>query len=396
MARNEWPEGWEVRRLGDIVLPTETRDPRKTAEAVFKYVDISSVDNAAFRITGYKEYRGKDAPSRARKVIRTDDVLFATTRPYLRSVAIVPMELDGEICSTGFCVLRSNGIADPQWLFALARSDIVVDPVVKTMRGANYPAVTDRDVLAVEIPLPPLGEQQRIVARIEELTRRIEEARGLRQAARQEAASILPAALAEAFGRADKNEWGTKRLNADALCRVIPGQHVMSGEYTYEPLGTPYITGPADFGIKFPVVTKWTQVPKAFAEPGDVLLTVKGAGVGKVNCAPDTKLAIGRQVMALRPDSSRLHRDFLYAFLMYRFDYFQGIAQSATVLGIRRGQVESLEIPLPPLIEQRRIVAYLDGLQARVEALRRLQEETEAEIAAMSGAVLAKAFRGEL
>jgi type I restriction enzyme S subunit len=199
VAQNEWPARWEVRRLGEVVLPTETRDPRKDPEAMFKYVDISSVDNATFRITGYKEYRGKEAPSRARKVIRTNDVIFATTRPYLRSVAIIPTELDGEICSTGFCVLRSNGMADPQWLFALARSDIVVDPVVKTMRGANYPAVTDRDVLAVEIPLPPLDEQRRIVARIEELMQRIEELRRLHEESGREIAAMSGAVLAKAF-----------------------------------------------------------------------------------------------------------------------------------------------------------------------------------------------------
>jgi len=393
MARDEWPEGWEVRRLGEVVLPTETRDPRKDPEAVFKYVDISSVDNAAFQIIGYKEYRGEEAPSRARKVVRTNDVIFATTRPYLRSVAIVPPELDNQICSTGFCVLRSNGMADPKWIFALARSDVVIDPVVKAMRGANYPAVTDRDVLAVEIPLPPLDKQRRIVARIEELTRRIEEARGLRQAACQEAAAIMPAALAEVFGRAEAEGWETQHL--DQVANVNMGQSPPGSSYNDRGDGLPLINGPTEFGPHHPIPAQWTNQPTKTCCPGDILICVRGATTGRMNWA-DQVYCIGRGLAALTVDESMCLSGYVYAFVQTQTQEILARSAGSTFPNLRSEELKALRIPVPPLSEQRCIVTYLDGLQARVEALRRLQEETEAEVAAMSGAVLAKVFRGEL
>jgi type I restriction enzyme S subunit len=96
-------------------------------------------------------------------------VIFATTRPYLKNIAIVPPELDGQICSTGFCVLRvDKAIIDPRFLFYVCRSDTIVEQLSQgNLRGASYPAVTDKDVFDSIISLPPLSEQRRIVAELE-------------------------------------------------------------------------------------------------------------------------------------------------------------------------------------------------------------------------------------
>ena len=167
----ELPEGWRWVRLGEVCIPTERRNPSKEPDVSFVYVDISAVDNRTGRIVSPKKLKGAKAPSRARKVIRANDIIFATTRPYLKNIALVPPELDGQICSTGFCVIRANpSLTDPKYLFYLCRSDRVINQLnVNKMRGASYPAVTDNDVYEAIIPLPPLPEQRRIVARIEEL-----------------------------------------------------------------------------------------------------------------------------------------------------------------------------------------------------------------------------------
>jgi type I restriction enzyme S subunit len=95
-------------QIGQLCLPTGQRDRRDTPYRAFKYVDISSVDKDLKAIVRTQEVIGKDAPSRARKVIAANDVLVSTVRPNLNAVAVVPCELDGEIASTGFCVLRPN------------------------------------------------------------------------------------------------------------------------------------------------------------------------------------------------------------------------------------------------------------------------------------------------
>ena len=111
---------------------------------------------------------GKDAPSRARRIIRKGDVLVATTRPNLNAVALVPPGLDGEICSTGLCVLRPNRqVVDSGYLYYYATQETFVASLSAIVSGAMYPAVTDKQVYDQTIPLPPLAEQRRIVAALE-------------------------------------------------------------------------------------------------------------------------------------------------------------------------------------------------------------------------------------
>src|SRR6266849_674598 len=96
---------WPTMRLGDLLLPTEQRDPRENPSEEFSYVDIASIDNQSKTIIAAKRIIGADAPSRARKVIREGDVIVSTVRPNLNAVSVVPTNLDNEICSTGFSVL---------------------------------------------------------------------------------------------------------------------------------------------------------------------------------------------------------------------------------------------------------------------------------------------------
>jgi type I restriction enzyme S subunit len=135
------PAHWRVVRLGEVVEKTKQIDPRKKPEWFFKYVDVSSVDNELLRITSYQNFAGKEAPSRARKQIDAGDVLFATVRPYLKRIAIVPPELDGHICSTAFCVLRAKNEIDACYLFFAVAHEPFVQRVAEHQRGSSYPAV---------------------------------------------------------------------------------------------------------------------------------------------------------------------------------------------------------------------------------------------------------------
>lgn len=166
---------WILAPLSEICGEKESINPENTPDTSFKYVDISSVCNKTFQIVEPKIILGRDAPSRARKKIRYNDVLLATTRPYLKAITKVSKDFDGQICSTGFCVLRPTEQIDPDWLFYLAISDEFMRQITPKMRGTNYPAVTDKDVLAAKIPIPSISEQRRLVIRIKDCMEQIEE-----------------------------------------------------------------------------------------------------------------------------------------------------------------------------------------------------------------------------
>lgn len=162
------PMKWTERRIGQVCMRTETRDPRKAPSTRFRYADISGVDAVQKRIITTRLLLGIDAPSRARKEIRKDDIIVSTVRPNLNAVAVVPDELDREIASTGFCVLRPNPeLIESLYLYCHVTSAYFVETISSQVRGANYPAVTDKDIRDMGIPVPPLKEQRRFTQMIE-------------------------------------------------------------------------------------------------------------------------------------------------------------------------------------------------------------------------------------
>lgn len=187
---------WPTRPLGEVVLPTEQRNPELSPSDEFSYVDISSVDNEVKVIAAPKSIVGRDAPSRARKVIRAGDVIVATVRPNLNAVALVPRELDNQICSTGFSVLRPSKSVLSGYLFAFVRSRVFIDHLVARTTGANYPAVNDGEIKDVPLPVPSLAEQERVVMLVNEA----DALRKLRAHADQRMSQLIPALFNDMFG----------------------------------------------------------------------------------------------------------------------------------------------------------------------------------------------------
>ncbi len=170
---SELPRGWLWTSVSDVTLGVPNVNPQLRPDRHFGYVDISSINNEDYKITQVKKVKGSDAPSRARRPIQPDDVLFSNVRTYLRNVAIVRSESEAEVCSTGFTVLRSNGAVDPRYLFRWVLTERFIKAVTPQQTGTHYPATSDRVVKAQVLPLPPLNEQRRIVTKLEKLLSRV-------------------------------------------------------------------------------------------------------------------------------------------------------------------------------------------------------------------------------
>ncbi|MGC8516143.1 MAG: restriction endonuclease subunit S, partial [Thermoplasmata archaeon] len=160
----EMPEEWSLDSIKNCSLPTNSIDPLVVfGESYFKYIDVSEISSQELAIKGTKEIQGVKAPSRARKGVKGDDIIFATIRPYLKRIAMVPKYLDGNVCSTAFCVIRANGSKVlPKFLFYSITLDKFVSNVSSSQTGSAYPAVSDSQVLSERVVIPPLPEQQKI------------------------------------------------------------------------------------------------------------------------------------------------------------------------------------------------------------------------------------------
>jgi type I restriction enzyme S subunit len=172
------PQSWKLESLRSNCLKTSLVNPEKQPEIPFVYVDVSSVSNESFRIIETKTLLGKEAPSRAKKRIRTDDIIFATVRPTLRRIALIPRELDDQVCSTGYCVVRPDkNKLEPAFAYFWLLTENIAKRVEYLQKGATYPAISDSDLLDECLPLPPLPEQRTIAATL----RAVQDAREARR-----------------------------------------------------------------------------------------------------------------------------------------------------------------------------------------------------------------------
>jgi type I restriction enzyme S subunit len=167
------PNGWTKAKLGDITLGrVEQGEP---GSSPVSYIDIGSIDRDLKRVGQTQLVTGVNAPTRARQWVKSGDVLVSLTRPNLNAVALVTPELDGAVASTGFDVLRPQGIL-PEWVFNRVRSHAFVADVCEGVQGVVYPAIRPADVRRHDLPVPPVQEQRRIVDAIDSHLTRLDDA----------------------------------------------------------------------------------------------------------------------------------------------------------------------------------------------------------------------------
>jgi type I restriction enzyme, S subunit len=152
----------EIKSIGQLCNKTTQTNPLNDAEKEFTYIDISCINRENHTIENPQVLLGKNAPSRAKKQIQTGDILFATTRPNLKNIACVGEEFDGQVASTGFCVIRTKTGVNRDFVFHYLTSDILQNQIKPFIRGAQYPAISDKDLLSCLIPVPPKEMQDKI------------------------------------------------------------------------------------------------------------------------------------------------------------------------------------------------------------------------------------------
>lgn len=144
--------GGETLLVSDIAeLIDNRRDPRRSEEAEFDYIEISDVDGRT-GLVGHKRLPVGEAPSRARKLVQTNDILVSTVRPERGTVSVVPPHLDGAICSTGFAVLRCREDVHPVALAWLLKGEAVRRQMIRHNIGIAYPVIAEQTCLSLTLP----------------------------------------------------------------------------------------------------------------------------------------------------------------------------------------------------------------------------------------------------
>jgi type I restriction enzyme S subunit len=160
------PLGWKWARLQDIGRDWGQKQP----DVDFSYIDVASINKSLGVIREPSIMSSQDAPSRARKIVKPGTVIYSTVRPYLLNIAVVDREFEPvPIASTAFAIIAPLGGILSSFVYRYLRSPVFVKYVESVQTGVAYPAINDKQFFSGVIPIPPLEEQKRIVAKVDEL-----------------------------------------------------------------------------------------------------------------------------------------------------------------------------------------------------------------------------------
>jgi type I restriction enzyme S subunit len=320
------------------------------------------------------------------------------------SVSVVPQQLAGCYCSGEFPLFKPIvGKLDQRWFYWITKTNWFwrrCDAQSQGTSGKNR--IRPERFLEIPIPLPPLADQRRIVAKVEELAAKIDEARRLRERATDENTSLEKASVDQVYHK-QLTECGPTTL-ADVCTSLTDGDHVTP---SFSEEGVPFIfvgnvsTGKLHFrSCKFVAEDYFRQLaPLRKPSRGDVLYSAVGATLGvPVVVDTDEDFCFQRHIAILKPDRTKVLPDYM-RHMLRSATVFEKAWQSTTGTAqptIPLRGIRALKIAIPPLPEQCRIVAYLDDLQTKVDCLKALQAQTQAELEALLPSILDKAFKGEL
>ena len=402
------PSHWSCLPVGELCGPVEKVDPGSLGRDVFMYVDIGALEPSSSSLENVIQIPTSNAPGRARQLIRHGDSIFATVRPYMKKVAFIPKEFDGEIASTGFCVLRPiQEKLHSKFLFYFLQGDQLLDQVLPLQRGVSYPAIRDNDLKNALIPFPPIDEQHRIIELLEDHLSRLDAALADVKQAKVKAAqfrrSLLQAAFTGNLGLDESNsltEWRTKTVGeiADTQLGKMLNKGKQTGEHTIPYLRSVNVQwGRVDTSDLNQMDILPNELEKFTVKKGDLLIC-EGGESGRV-ALWDRDEPIGFQNALHRV---RAKAEVTNKYLYYYFEWLvknqliEHLFNGVTIKHFPQENLRSVEVSYPPVDEQHKIVELLEDHLSRLDASVSLADAMQKQSNGLRRSLLQAAFTGQL
>ncbi|WP_456326381.1 restriction endonuclease subunit S [Palaeococcus sp. (in: euryarchaeotes)] len=402
----ELPEGWRWVRLGEIATVIRGASPRPKGDPKYfggniPWIKIKDVTrNPGKYLTETEETLTEEG---AKKSVYLKKGTLIVTNSATIGIPKV-LGIDGCIHDGFLAIIDLKSTVDQDWLYWYFWA---IKPYLENL--ANLGVQKNLNTIIAKklpVPLPPLSEQKRIVAKLDEVSKRLEEAKRLARGAREEAEKLMASALHEVFSKAEEKGWEWKKIEKVAGIRGNSGVKKKLSQFdsiAFIPMG---LIPENDIFARYEIREPANIKSYSYSEPGDILLAkiTPSFENGKQGIVPENvpngfALATTEVYPLYIKDTNSLDR--MYLFYILRSKYAREILEDQ-MLGttgrqrVPKEAVLKLKIPLPPLEEQQRIVAYLDSISERAQKLVKLYEEREKELEQLFPAILDRAFRGEL
>lgn len=339
-------------------------------------------------------------------LVKKDQFLISRIDARNGAMGIVPSELDGAVVTNDF--LRYD--IDPDRLdvnffdFLTSTEDFVCQCARASEGTTNRKRLRPDLFLDLEISIPPLEKQQRIVVKLKRLMADISQAHQQRMKAVDNAESLVIAVARHIFEEMKISPTPLNRWVDDSRDGIQTGPFgAQLGSSDFQDTGHALLTiGNVQYGglrlrgLRFVSEEKAKQLERYTVTKGDIIFARMGT-VGRCCVVPEEAQGwlFNYHIIRVAPDQKRINPRYLHWIIQASPDveaYLDEKIRGATRQGVNTKIVSGLPCRVPPIAEQHRIVAHLDRLQAKVDEVKRLQEETERDMVALVPAVLAKAF----
>ncbi len=396
--------GWTTKPLGEVLLKTETVNPVANPDVEFNYIDVSSVSNETYEIEETQLLKGKDAPSRARRLVKAGDVIFATIRPTLKRIARVTADLDQQVCSTGYFVMRPSAELDPNYLFYSLFTEQFMSSMESLQKGASYPAVTDAEVRAQLISYPDITEQHRIVSLLDEAFADIATAKANAEKNLQNARELFTRISGSVLAQyASTSQSITLEDLVEPDCSLSYGI-VQPGDEVAEGL---HIVRPVDMNTDVVMLKGLKRIAPSLANSyarttlkgNDILLCVRGT-TGTVALA-HSELAganVTRGIVPIRFAPEKISHQFGYYLLRSEPAQLQIQAKTygTALQQINIRDLRQLTLPVPAPQDQEIIVQRLSALEEETKQLTAAYANKLTALDDLKKSLLHQAFSGQL
>ena len=271
--------------------------------------------------------------------------------------------------------------------------------IIQKGSGATVSGIKLEHIRDIDIPTPTLSDQKKVVKKIDGLFAKIELAQKLREESKKETSNLLQSALNEIFGKPGKN-WEEKELG-ELLEKIVGGGTPSKANSRYWNGGIPWASVKDLKEGQYVLRQTRDFISKEGLENSSANLIPKGTliistrmGLGRI-AKSELDVVINQDLKALFP-KKQIDNDFLRWFLLSKAQEIVSAGTGATVSGIRLEYLRKIPVTLPPIVEQKKIVARLDLLSTEIRELQKLQSETEKDLKDLKQSILQKAFAGEL
>jgi type I restriction enzyme S subunit len=377
---------WKETTVKEIAYVNETTVGDGYPHDQIEYIDIASVEKGT--INSVQNISLGEAPSRAKRIVRDNDILISTVRPNLEHYAFIKKAKENTVASTGFAVISPKKV-EPRFLYYFLTTKSFTDYLARIADShtSAYPAFNPDIIENAEILLPSEPEQKAIAHILGTLDDKIELNRRQNKTLEEIARATFKETFIDPTEGGLPNKWTVGSLGDEF--NITMGQSPPGSTYNEIGGDMPFYQGRSDFGFRFPSRRVYCTEPTRFANAGDTLVSVR-APVGSLNMAEE-KCCVGRGVAAVRHKSNS--RSYTYYFMHSIAEEFERFEAEGTVFGsIGKSDFERIDCICPP----ERVIKNFEVLVFPIDQRIETNERQSRTLAALRDTLLPKLLSGEI